>query len=142
MATTGAVKGNLLIVYIDDGDGNGLISIACSTQATLSGTNEQIETTCKDNDGAKTYLPGGTDWNITSTGIVKYDATRGVDDLGDAFLNKTALTVRYSTNVNGDSYYQGTATITSFSIDAPLNAPATWSVTFTGSGTLTKGTET
>lgn len=142
MPTTGAVKGNSLIVYMDDADGSGLRAIACSTECTLTLTNDQIETTCKDNDGAKQYLTGGQDWEISSSGIVKFDADRGVEDISDAALGQTSCVVRMSTGVNGDYYYQGDALITSFSMTAPLNAAATWSVTFKGTGTLSKTIET
>lgn len=143
MATTGPVKGNLLIVYMDDNDGTGLRSIACSTNATFNGSNEILETTCKDNDGAKTRLASGQDWSMSSTGIVKYDADRGIEDLVDAWLNQTEVTVRFSTNVTGDFYLQGNAIIDSLSMDSPLNGISTWNVNFVSTdGAITKSDET
>ena len=59
MATTGTVKGNLVGVYILDGDGDNdalYDLIACGTNATLNISNEMIETVCKDNDGARSVL--------------------------------------------------------------------------------------
>lgn len=135
MATAGKVNGNLLLIYME-GE-----AIACTTEATVNITNEQIEVTCKDNDGAKSYTLGGQDWNFTVGGIFSFD-NNGIDPLLDVALGKTVVTVRFGTDEVGDFFLQGEAVITSLSITSPLNAVATYTATFQSNGPLSKGINT
>ena len=136
MATTGVVSGNRLLLYID-GD-----PIACTTEASFDFTRELIETTCKDNDGAKQYTVGGTDGTFSVTGMWKYDAAYGVDDLATAFLAGTILTARWKTAETGDFYLEADVLITAFGGSAGVNAPATFTNTFQVTGPITKGDNT
>jgi len=135
MATTGKVSGNLFLVYMDG------TAIACSTEASVNITNEQIEVTCKDNDGAKTYILGGQDATFTVGGIFQFD-NNGADQLTDAVIDQTTVTVRFGTDVIGDFFLEMDAIITSMEITAPLNNVTTYSATFTAAGPLTKGITT
>tara|TARA_Y100000401_G_scaffold38209_1_gene28789 strand:+ start:1408 stop:1839 length:432 start_codon:yes stop_codon:yes gene_type:complete len=132
MATTGTVKGNLVGVYILDGDGDGdtlYDLIACGTNASLSLSNEMIETVCKDNDGARTALPGQQTVNMSVDGLTAYDNI-GRAQLFAAAKDKTKLTLRYGSGVSGDPYVQVDAYITSFEETAPLNDSTSFSVSF------------
>lgn len=138
MATTGAVKGNLLGVYVDVSGTDTLI--ACTTGGSFSASLETIDATCKDNDGARAILPGGQTWSMSVDGLIKYDAAYGMEDLWTLFAAKTQVTVRWSTEVAGDTYKEGSAYITSFEETAGLNEVSTYSVSFEGTGTITSGT--
>ena len=127
MATTGTVKGNLVGVYIDDSGTYSLV--ACGTNATVNISNEMIETVCKDNDGARTVLPGQQSITMTVEGLTAYDNV-GRTELIDAAIDKTELTLRYGSGVAGDPYLQVDAFITSFEESAPLNDSTTFSVSF------------
>jgi predicted secreted protein len=135
MPTTGKVSGNLFLVYMDG------VAIACSTEASVSITNEQIEVTCKDNDGAKTYILGGQDATFTVGGIFQFD-NNGADQLTDAAVDQTPVTVRFGTDVIGDFFLEMDAIITAMDITAPLNNVTTYTATFSAAGPLTKGTTT
>ena len=135
MPTTGKVSGNLFLVYMDG------VAIACSTEASVSITNEQIEVTCKDNDGAKTYILGGQDATFTVGGIFQFDNV-GADQLTDAAVDQTPVTVRFGTDVIGDFFLEMDAIITAMDITAPLNNVTTYTATFSAAGPLTKGTTT
>ena len=63
--TAGTMSGNGVLVYLEG------TAIGCTTGGTLTITNNQIETTCKDDDGAVTYSPGSQDWNIQVDGNTK-----------------------------------------------------------------------
>lgn len=142
MATTGTVKGNLVGVYIQDADGSGDTNfdlIACATNASLSISNDIIETVCKDNDGARTILPGQQSVTISVEGLTAYDNV-GREHLFDAVKDKTELTLQYGSGVSGDPYVQVDAYITSFEESAPLNDSTSYSVTFEASSTMTTGT--
>ena len=130
MATTGTVKGNLVGVYIaDDSDPVGYDLIACGTNASLNITNDMIETVCKDNDGARSVLPGQQSINITIEGLTAFDNV-GRTELFAAVKDKTQLTLRYGSGVTGDPYVQVNAYITSFEETAPLNDSTSFSVSF------------
>ena len=136
MATTGTVKGNLVGVYINDSGTYSLV--ACGTNATVNISNEMIETVCKDNDGARTVLPGQQSITMTVEGLTAYDNV-GRTELIDAAIDKTELTLRYGSGVNGDPYLQVDAFITSFEESAPLNDSTSFSVSFDCSN-LSEGT--
>ena len=127
MATTGTVKGNLVGVYILDGGTYDLV--ACGTNATLNISNEMIETVCKDNDGARSVLPGQQSVTMTVEGLTAYDNV-GRTELIDAVIDKTELTLRYGSGVAGDPYIQVDAYITSFEETAPLNDSTSFNVSF------------
>jgi predicted secreted protein len=122
--TPGIINGNKVLVYIDG------VAIGCTTGGTLTITNEQIETTCKDNDGAKTYLAGSQDWNIQVSGNTKFDAPVGLNALGEAAKTAATVTVRMATGNADDPYYEGDAFISSFTWDNATNAVSTYSATF------------
>lgn len=135
MATTGKVKGNALLIYKDG------VAIACTTEASLNYVNERIEVTCKDNDGAKQYILGGSDWSFTVGGIFQFDNV-GIDDLSDMALDKDTAVIRFGTDVVGDFYFQGTCIVTNLGVNAPLNASATYTATLQGTGPITKAITT
>lgn len=137
MATTGTVKGNLVGVYIYDGTSSYDL-IACGTNASLNISNEMIETVCKDNDGARTVLPGQRTVTITVEGLTAYNNV-GRTELIDAVIDKTELTLQYGSGVSGDPYIQVDAFISSFEESAPLNDSTSFSVTFDCSN-LSEGT--
>ena len=137
MATTGTVKGNLVGVYISDG-ASGYDLIACATNASLNITNDMIETVCKDNDGARSVLPGQQSVSISIEGLTAYNNV-GRTQLFASVKDKTLLTLQYGTGVTGDAFVQVDAYITSFEETAPLNDSTSFSVSFDCSN-MTTGT--
>jgi len=129
-ATTGVISGNILLIYMD-GD-----AIGCTTGATFSGTNNQTETTCKDNDGAVTFTPGSQDWNITVAGNTKFDAPVGLQALMVAWKTKAELTVRMGSENVDDPYVEGLAFISQFDWDGQVNETSTYSATFSPKGPI------
>ncbi len=129
--TAGTISGNAVLVYVDG------VAIGCTTGGTLTGTNNQIETTCKDDDGAVTFTPGSRDWNIQVEGNTKLDAPVGLPALAELFMSKDTVTVRMATgNTVDDPYFEGEAFISAFTWTNPVNAASTYSVTFSPRGPL------
>lgn len=128
--TPGLINGNGVLVYV------GGIAIGCTTGGTLTITNNQIESTCKDNDGAITYLPGAQDWNIQVNGNTKFDAPYGLPELQVAAKTKQTVVVRMQTGNPDDPYWEGDAFISSFSWDNQVNAVSTYAVTFSPRGPI------
>lgn len=129
--TAGTISGNGVLVYVEG------TAIGCTTGGTLTITNNQIETTCKDNDGAVTYAAGSQDWNIQVDGNTKLDAPVGLPALAELAMSKDTVTVRMATsNTVDDPYFEGEAFVSSFTWTNPVNAVSTYSVTFSPRGPL------
>lgn len=129
--TAGTISGNGVLVYVDG------VAIGCTTGGTFTGTTNQVETTCKDDDGAVTYTPGSQDWNIQVDGNTKLDAPLGLPRLAEAWKSKETVTVRMATsNTVDDPYLEGEAYISSFTWTNPVNAPSTYSITFSPRGPI------
>jgi len=135
MATTGIINGTLLAVYI------GSDVIAHSTSHSLSITHDARDATTKDSSGWTDLLEGLRSWEISGEGLVAYDGTLDIDDLFTSYIaTRTAVTVKFSTEVSGDVYYTGSAYLTSLDQDAPTEDNVSYSYTFSGTGALTKST--
>ena len=128
--TTGKINGTLILV---DADGT---TIGCSTNAQLTITNERLETTCKDDNGAKTYEVGSQDWSLQVDGLVKYDTASNFSLVAAAAINATEIEWVMATGNSDDPAFTGTGFIGDFSYGAGLNAPATWSFTVAPTGPI------
>lgn len=129
--TTGKINGTLILV-----DASGT-TIGCSTNATLTITNERLETTCKDDNGAKTYTPGSQDWTLEFEGMVIYETPSNHSTLAAIALGQTEVPWTFGTNNTDDPVFSGTGFIESLAITAGLNTPATWSASVAATGPLT-----
>lgn len=136
MATTGIVEGNALLLYIDGEP------IVCTTEASFDFSREIIESTCKDNNGARQIKLGGTSGTFSVSGLWKFDGAYQVDDLMTAFLAGTLLTARWTTDETGDFYLEADVYITNISGASPVNDNVTFDVTFEITGEITQNDET
>lgn len=121
--TEGVINGNIVGLYRED------VLVGCSTGATFNGTNAEIETTCKDNDGARTTIPGIQAWTITIDGNVKNDTIEGFAEFLALWKSKGTSTFRFGTSNSDDPYLEGDGFISAFTWTGPLNAPSTWNAT-------------
>ena len=128
--TADVITGNQVLLYVD-GD-----AIACTTGASFNGTNNQIETTCKDNDGAVTYAPGSTDWSISINANSKFDVAVGLKELAALFITKGTVTARMATGNTDDPYVEEDAFVSAFTWDNPVNATSTWTATLSPRGPI------
>lgn len=128
--STGKIGGNAVLVY-QEGE-----LITCTTGATLNINNETIETTCKDNDGARTYEPGSQEWTVEVQGITKYDNLTNFSAVAELAKSRATVTVKVGTENPDDPYFEGDAFVSAFTYEGPLNAPSTWSITFSAIGPI------
>lgn len=131
MATTGIINGTNLVVYI------GSDVIAHSTSHSLSLTHDARDATTKDSAGWTAKLEGLRSWELSGEGLVAYDGIYDTTDLFALYSNRTTATVKFSTEVSGDSYWSGTAYLTALSMDSPTEDNVSMSFTFAGTGVLT-----
>jgi len=129
--TTGKINGTLILV---DADGT---TIGCSTNATLTITNERLETTCKDDNGAKTYTAGSQDWTLEAEGMVIYETPSNHSTIAALAIGATDADWTFGTSNAQDPVFSGSGFIESLTISAPLNAPATWSFSVAATSEIT-----
>ena len=143
MATTGLVNGTLIALYKDVS--GTLTKVANATSSDFELTRDTIDATNKDGGDYKEFLVGLAGWTMNAEGIFEEDGgVTGISakELLDDIIAGTAITVVMTSNVSGDLKVSGSAIITSFSWNAPVNDVATFSVALQGTGTLTVGTVT
>ena len=142
MATSGVINTRLLRVYTGDTP----VAVACATDAQLSLNTELRDATCKDTGGWRDILPGLKSGQITTSGLYKDDdapTDGGFTDLYDDWSAGTEVTVRFSTEVVGDTYYEASAYITSLELNSSgVDENVSYSATFEIAGTITKAVGT
>lgn len=130
MATTGVTNGTLLGIYI------GGTKINKGTSASVSINHSVRDATSKDSSAWSESLEGLRDWTMDAEGLHQYDAAYGIVDLEGVMTARTAVTVRFSTESSTDEYFEGTAIMTSLTVDAATEESSTWSASFQGTGAL------
>jgi TP901-1 family phage major tail protein len=141
MATTGLVNGTLVALYKDVS--GTLTKVANLTSTDFELSKDTIDATNKDGGSYKEFLVGLSGWTMNAEGIFEEDGgVTGISakDLLDDIIAGQPLTVVMTSNVTGDLKLSGSAVITSFSWNAPVNDVSTFSVSLQGSGALTVGT--
>jgi predicted secreted protein len=118
-----------LLVYV------GAVPIAHSTSATINIEQDLPDATTKDDGGWADHINGLKSWSVDFDGLVDYSASYGVEELFD-LRNKNNVTVRWSTG--SGSFWQGSASIATLSMTADMEAPISYSGTFTGKGQLVR----
>jgi len=134
MATTGIPSGTIGAIYI------ATVKIMHLTTNSFSVSADTRETTNKDVSGWKTHLTTIKSWKASAEAMFTEDSGTGFEDMYDALNTGTAVTLRLSSAVTGDKYYEGSVIVTSLEKTDPDNDNSTWSVEFLGTGAITKGT--
>ena len=141
MATTGLVNGTLVALYKDVS--GTLTKVANLTSTDFELSKDTIDATNKDGGSYKEFLVGLSGWTMNAEGIFEEDGgVTGISakDLLDDIIAGDPVTVVMTSNVTGDLKLSGSAVITSFAWNAPVNDVSTFSVSLQGSGALTVAT--
>lgn len=140
MATT--VLGKDLLMYVDTSATATPLytAVACATSSTLSGSTEFIEATCKGSAGWREGIPGGQSWNMSTDGLYQPDSAVSVIDLMDIWLTKKKVKLAFGMAGSGAVRWTGEAYLSQPEISSPNGEAVTYSVTFEGTGPLTKET--
>ena len=133
MATTGIMNGTLLGVYV------GSTLIAHATEGSISLSMDTRDATTKDSSATRDLLEATKSGTISVSALYAEDATYGVDDLMTAWSARTTLTVKFSTEVTGDHYWEASAYVTSLEVNAGMEDNVSYSATFELSGAITYG---
>lgn len=125
-----------------------LVAWGAATNHTLNVTTNMQETSNKDTGKWAASQPGGYNWTMGSDCMV---VQTDLDDLLEAQIQGTLLHVVFvvASNANADGVptggwipaeggWEGDVYINSIDANAPYDGPATYTVSFTGTGALTK----
>lgn len=125
-----------MLLYLDSG--GGAVAVGCATDASLEVNAEEIEVSCMAASAWKETVPGMKSWSVSFNSI--YLKGTGVvlsaDQLSQMLFDATLLTVKLSTEISGEKYYEGTVFVTKNSISVSAKDKATYSVSLTGTGAL------
>jgi TP901-1 family phage major tail protein len=140
MATTSVVNSTLMALYVLD---TTYKKIGHLTDASVSITHEPRDITSKDSSGWRELLEGLRSWSASGSGFFAEDATYGVEDILGNVTTRAKVTVRFMTDVSGDTYWEGTAYITSIEkTSSGAEDNVTYSISLEGDGALTTGSIT
>jgi predicted secreted protein len=99
-----------------------------------------IDATCKQSAGYSVSLPGLRDFAFTADALV--DFNEGVSDTGittlfAAYDARTPINILISNPVIPQGYYTGLTYIESIEVNAPMEDVVSYTVSFTGTYTIT-----
>lgn len=135
MASTGKNSGTLVALYVGGTKVSHLTSNDFSLEQALR------DATTKDSSGWQESLEGLRSASFSCEGYFAEDATYGFDNLTASIITSRAtLTIRYSSEVVGDKYYEASCYITNLSRSAPLEETETFSCSLQVTGAVTEGT--
>lgn len=132
MASTGILNGTLAKIQV------GGVTIAHLTSNSLTFDMSTREASTKDSNGWKESLSGQKSFSGSAEGFFAEDATYGYEDLYGVFVARTLVTVTWTTDIVGDMQYEGSCYITSLERTDGLEESSTFSVSFEGTGAVTK----
>ena len=116
--------------------GGSLQAVAHSTSASISMNMDLRDSTTKSSAGYQENLGGLRSWELSGDAFVEIGAGDGnIEALWDTWEARTAVAVKFGAS---GMEYTGNALITSISIDAGVEENATYSISLTGTGQLSK----
>lgn len=132
-----ATKGINFLVMVNTGTAEAPVytKVAGQRGASLSRDAETMDTTSKDTDGWNESIAGFKSWSIEADGLFT-ENDEGYLALETAYMNGDTVLINLTTPSGGK--YEGNAIITSFPLEASYDDVATYELSFTGTGELTK----
>lgn len=137
MASTDPINGTSLLVYV-----NGE-AIMGSKTCKLSISHDTRDTTTKDSSAWASKAEGLRSWNVSCDGLAVFTGTNyDFNDLLLLISNRTKVSLKFSTEVSGDSYFYGDAYLKTIDLDASVEDSTAYSAAFDGTAILTKAAHT
>lgn len=129
------LNGTNLLVYV------GSNAIGGTRSCTLNISQDTPDATTKDSSGWKEVIEGLREWSIDFDGLYDPTHTEGLEERIDAIIDRDgAVTVKVSTEESGDTYWTGSAVMSSATLEAPMEDVTSYSGTLVGTGALAKAT--
>ena len=113
--------------------------IAAAQDVSLSLSMETIDITTKDSAGYRELLAGLRSGSMSCNGLIDYvDASnKDVTDLYGAWEARTELTLKFSSEITGDTSFTASGFLTSLEQSGGTEDTATYSATFELTGQVT-----
>jgi TP901-1 family phage major tail protein len=132
MASTGILNGTLAKISVAGS------TIAHLTSNSLTFDMSTRDASTKDSSGWKESLEGQKSFSGSGEGFFAENASYGYEDLYLVFAARTKVEVIWTTSIAGDMQYKGDCYITSLERTDGLEESTTFSVSFEGTGDVTK----
>ena len=113
--------------------------IAAAQDVSMSLSMETIDITTKDSAGYRELLAGLRSGSMSCNGLIDYvDASnKDVTDLYGAWEGRTELTLKFSSEITGDTSFEASGFLTSLEQSGGTEDTATYSATFELTGQVT-----
>jgi hypothetical protein len=132
MATTGVLNGTLMAIYV----GGTKVATLLTNSISINRPTRSIAS--KDDATWDAKAINRANWSKSGRAFFKFDAGYGFRNLYAAIVAGAAVTVRSSTAVSGDYYYEGSAFLTEVGADYADNDNSEYSFTLEGTGALSE----
>jgi len=132
MASSGIINATIVAIRI------GGTKITNQLSAELNITMEPRESLNKDSNGWRARFSGAKSWEMSGEAEFAPDAAEGFEELFDAFLDGTEVTLLFTTSVSGDKQFGGAAVITNLTQSAGVEENVNMSYSFAGNGAIAK----
>ena len=136
MASTGYMNGTDVVLYV------GGTAVTYATGVDIDYSMDTREVTNKDSGGHSEFRESKLNWTASSEFWFAEDASYTYSDLFTLMQTRALVTIRISTEVSGDIYYEGQALITSLPKSAPVEDNVSFNMSLQGSGKLNQITLT
>lgn len=137
------ILGNAILMFADGA------AIGCATSGSITIEGTEIETTCKDNNGAYTSVIGSDRWSGEISGNFDDASSFSLPEILAIKKSKQLVGIKMAVSnpvtnveVSGGLYFIGYAYFQSVTWGGDVNAPSTYSVALSGSGDWNYGSET
>jgi predicted secreted protein len=140
---TTAINGTDIKVF----DATTNILVAYAQSGTLNVNMSTRDISNKESNAWAENMEGARNWDVSVDGAYAWQdvggsvLSNGADDMLNSYIiTRTSVVIRFGSVVatTGNIYYEGTAWLTAFSVSAPTEDTATYSLSFTGTGELTQ----
>jgi|TARA_R110000803_G_scaffold14673_8_gene40757 TP901-1 family phage major tail protein len=149
---TGLMNGTDLIIKVGT-DATSEVIIASATTCSLELSMDEIDQTNKSSGGWKAIMGGLRSWSVSAEALYQNEAVAGSSDYidfwnhigqatADGALARTPVYIelQHAQGTAGDSnvFYSGSAYVTSLSVNGGTEDQASYSISLTGTGVLSK----
>jgi TP901-1 family phage major tail protein len=151
---TTPINGSDVFLQISEDSGSSYDTVMFLTSANLSASMDVRDISNKSSAGWREILEAQKSWSLSGDGFVTYSTVTDSDNTGtlvDFLSNRTKIFVKFTigsynastggfTANSGDSEYYGEAYVTSIEQSSGVEDNLGFSVSFEGTGVLTKAT--
>lgn len=107
---------------------NGTLSVGHSLNTSVN----------KDDLGWEKSLPGARNWSISGDCEFAFDEGHGADEIVDAIIDRSKLSIEFTTDIAGDYEFSGDAYVESFELSGDAETNLSYSYTLKGTGALSR----